>query len=317
MSEKKVIAVVGATGAQGGGLARAILDDPEGGFAVRALTRNPGSEKASALATAGAEVVEADLDDEASLVRALEGAHGAFFVTNFWEHFSPEKEYAQAGNLARAARKAGVRHVIWSTLEDTRRWVPLDDDRMPTLMGSYKVPHFDAKGAADDLFRQEGVPTTFLLTSFYWDNFIHFGSGPAKGPDGRWALTMPMGDGRLPGIAVEDIGRCAYGIFRRGEELIGETVAIAGEHLTGAEMAEGLSRALGIEVAYNAVDPAAYRAFGFPGAEDMGNMFQFKRDFQDVFCGPRDPAIARSLNPRLQTFGEWLEANADQIPLAG
>jgi uncharacterized protein YbjT (DUF2867 family) len=317
MSEKKVIAVVGATGAQGGGLARAILEDPEGGFAVRALTRNPGSEKASALAATGAEVVEADLDDEASLVRALEGAHGAFFVTNFWEHFSPEKEYAQAGNLARAARKAGVRHVIWSTLEDTRRWVPLDDDRMPTLMGSYKVPHFDAKGAADDLFRQEGVPTTFLLTSFYWDNFIHFGSGPAKGPDGRWALTMPMGDGRLPGIAVEDIGRCAYGIFRRGEELIGETVAIAGEHLTGAEMADGLSRALGIEVAYNAVDPAAYRAFGFPGAEDMGNMFQFKRDFQDAFCGPRDPAIARSLNPRLQTFGEWLEANADQIPLAG
>jgi uncharacterized protein YbjT (DUF2867 family) len=317
MSEKKVIAVVGATGAQGGGLARAILDDPEGGFAVRALTRNPGSEKASALAATGAEVVEADLDDEASLVRALEGAHGAFFVTNFWEHFSPEKEYAQAGNLARAARKAGVRHVIWSTLEDTRRWVPLDDDRMPTLMGSYKVPHFDAKGAADDLFRQEGVPTTFLLTSFYWDNFIHFGSGPAKGPDGRWALTMPMGDGRLPGIAVEDIGRCAYGIFRRGEELIGETVAVAGEHLTGAEMAEGLSRALGIEVAYNAVDPAAYRAFGFPGAEDMGNMFQFKRDFQDAFCGPRDPAIARSLNPRLQTFGEWLEANADQIPLPG
>jgi uncharacterized protein YbjT (DUF2867 family) len=317
MSEKKVIAVAGATGAQGGGLARAILEDPEGGFAVRALTRNPGSEKASALAATGAEVVEADLDDEASLVRALEGAHGAFFVTNFWEHFSPEKEYAQAGNLARAARKAGVRHVIWSTLEDTRRWVPLDDDRMPTLMGSYKVPHFDAKGAADDLFRQEGVPTTFLLTSFYWDNFIHFGSGPAKGPDGRWALTMPMGDGRLPGIAVEDIGRCAYGIFRRGEELIGETVAIAGEHLTGAEMADGLSRALGIEVAYNAVDPAAYRAFGFPGAEDMGNMFQFKRDFQDAFCGPRDPAIARSLNPRLQTFGEWLEANADQIPLAG
>jgi uncharacterized protein YbjT (DUF2867 family) len=317
MSEKKVIAVVGATGAQGGGLARAILDDPEGGFAVRALTRNPGSEKASALAAAGARVVEADLDEEASLVRALEGAHGAFFVTNFWEHFSPEKEYAQAGNLARAAKKAGVRHVIWSTLEDTRRWVPLDDDRMPTLMGSYKVPHFDAKGAADDLFRQEGVPTTFLLTSFYWDNFIHFGSGPAKGPDGRWALTMPMGDGRLPGIAVEDIGRCAYGIFRRGEELIGETVAVAGEHLTGAEMAEGLSRALGIEVAYNAVDPAAYRAFGFPGAEDMGNMFQFKRDFQDAFCGPRDPAIARSLNPRLQTFGEWLEANADQIPLPG
>lgn len=315
MSDSKVIAVVGATGAQGGGLARAILEDPEGGFAVRAITRNPDSEQARALAEAGAEVVEADLDDEASLVGALAGAHGAFFVTNFWEHFSPEREYAQAGNLARAAKRAGVRHVIWSTLEDTRRWVPLEDDRMPTLMGEYKVPHFDAKGAADDLFREAGVPTTFLLTSFYWDNFIHFGSGPAKGPDGRWALTMPMGDGRLPGIAVEDIGRCAYGIFRRGDEMIGETVGLAGEHLTGEEMAQGLGRALGIEVRYHDVAPEIYRGFGFPGAEDMGNMFQFKRDFQEAFCGPRDPAVARSLNPRLQTFEGWLEENADRIPL--
>ena len=315
MSEKKIIAVVGATGAQGGGMARAILDDPRGGFAVRALTRDPSSEKARALADAGAEVVAADLDDEDSLVRALEGAHGGFFVTNFWEHFSPEREIAQAGNLARAAKRAGLAHVIWSTLEDTRRLVPLDDDRMPTLMGRYKVPHFDAKGAADELFREAGVPTTFLRTSFYWDNFIHFGSGPAKGPDGRWALTMPMGEGKLPGIAVEDIGRCAYGIFRRGDELVGETVSIAGEQLTGEEMAEGLSEALGIDVAYHAADADAYRGLGFPGAEDLGNMFQFKRDFQEEFCGPRDPAVARSLNPRLQSFGAWLAAHADEIPL--
>jgi uncharacterized protein YbjT (DUF2867 family) len=315
MSGRKMIAVVGATGAQGGGLARAILEDPEGEFAVRALTRDPTSEKARALAASGAEVVAADLDDEESLVRALEGADGAFFVTNFWEHFSPEREYAQAGNLARAAKRAGVGHVIWSTLEDTRRLVPLDDDRMPTLMGGYKVPHFDAKGAADELFREAGVPTTFLRTSFYWDNFIHFGSGPAKGPDGRWALTMPMGEGKLPGIAVEDIGRCAYGIFRRGDELVGETVSIAGEQLTGEEMAEGLSEALGIDVAYHAADADAYRGLGFPGAEDLGNMFQFKRDFQEEFCGPRDPAVARSLNPRLQSFGAWLAAHADEIPL--
>jgi len=317
MDERKIIAVVGATGAQGGGLAKAILSDPDGGFAVRAITRNPESERAKELAGAGAEVVAADLDDEESLVRALEGAYGAFFVTNFWEHFSPEKETEQAGNLARAARRAGVRHVIWSTLEDSRKWVPLEDDRMPTLMGSYKVPHFDAKGAADALFRKEGVPTTFLLTSFYWDNFIHFGMGPAKGPDGRYAITLPMGDGKLPGIAVEDIGRCAYGVFRRGDEFIGETIAIAGEHLTGSEMAEALGRATGMDVAYNAVDPAAYRAFGFPGAEDLGNMFQLKRDFQDEFCGPRDPEFARSLNPELQSFSDWLAANADRIPVEG
>lgn len=315
MSEKKVIAVTGATGAQGGGLVRAILADPDGGFAVRALTRDANSDSAKQLAAAGAEVVAADLDDEASIERAFTGAYGAFCVTFFWAHFSPAKELAQAGAMARAARNAGLKHVIWSTLEDSRRWVPVSDDRMPTLMEKYKVPHFDAKGEADQIFRDLGLPVTFLLTSFYWDNFIYFGSGPQKGPDGKYALTLPMGDKKLPGIAAEDIGRCAYGIFQREREFIGKTVGIAGEHLTGAEMAAKLSKALGIEVAYNAVEPAVYRSFGFPGADDLGNMFQMKRDFNEQFCAPRDPAIARRLNPAMQDLDAWLAANASKIPL--
>ncbi len=181
---KKTIAVVGATGAQGGGLVRAILDDPEGPFQVRALTRNVRSDKAVDLARRGAELVAANLDELESVRRAFDGAYGAFCVTNFWEHFSPEKELAQAANMAQAAKDAGLEHVVWSTLEDTRQWVPLSDDRMPTLMGRFKVPHFDAKGEANMLFTKLGVPTTFLLTSFYWDNLIHFGMGPKPGSDG-------------------------------------------------------------------------------------------------------------------------------------
>jgi uncharacterized protein YbjT (DUF2867 family) len=316
MANDRIIAVLGATGAQGGGLVRAILADPGGGFRARVLTRDPDAEKARELARSGAEVVAADVDDEASLRRAFEGAHGAFCVTFFWHHMSPEKELAQASAMARAAKAAGLRHVVWSTLEDTRRWVPLEDDRMPTLMGKYKVPHFDAKGEADHVFRDLGVPTTFLLTSFYWDNLIHFGSGPKPGPDGVLAITMPMGDKKLPGIAAEDIGKVAYAIFKRGPEFVGRTVAIAGEHLTGAEMAAALTRALGREVRYNEVSPETYRSLGFPGADDLGNMFQFKRDFQEAFCGPRDPAVARALNPDLQTFDRWLSRNASRIPLA-
>jgi len=316
MVEKKIIAIVGATGAQGGGLVQAILKDAQGGFAVRALTRNANSAKATALAQQGAQVVTADLDDEASIVKALAGAHGAYFVTNFWEHFSPDKEQAQARNLAAAARHAGVRHVIWSTLEDTRKWVPLSDDRMPTLMGKFKVPHFDAKGEADAYFRDAGVPTTFLLTSFYWDNLIHFGMGPKPTGDGRLAFTMPMGEKKLPGIAAEDIGRCAYGIFRKGAGTIGQTIGIAGEHLTGAQMAAALGKALGREVIYNAVTPEQYRGFGFPGAEDLGNMFQFKRDFEEYFCGARSVEVARALNPQLQSFADWLARNRERIPLA-
>ncbi|MBX3673781.1 MAG: NmrA/HSCARG family protein [Burkholderiales bacterium] len=313
---RRIIAVVGSTGAQGGGLARAILEDPAGGFAVRALVRNPDSDAARALARAGAEVVAADVDDEASLARAFAGAHGAYCVTFYWAHFSPEKELAQAGNLARAARSAGVRHAIWSTLEDTRRFVPLESQRMPTLMGRYKVPHFDAKGEADELFRQAGVPTTFLLTSFYWDNLVHFGMGPKPGPDGTLAITMPMGNARLPGIAAADIGRCAYGVFKAGQAFVGRTVGIAGAHLTGTQMAEALGRALGRPVRYQDVPPEVYRGFGFPGADDLGNMFQFKRDFEADFCRARDVALSRSLNPRLQDFAAWLGANARKIPVA-
>jgi len=315
MNEKKVIAVLGATGAQGGGLVRAILDDPDGGFTARALTRDVNSGAAKALAAAGAEVVAADVDDIESLKRAFDGAYGAYCVTFFWAHFSPEKELAEARAMAEAAKAAGLQHVIWSTLEDTRQWVPLSDTRMPTLMGKYKVPHFDAKGEANQVFSDLGVPTTYLLTSFYWDNLIHFGMGPKKGPDGRLAITLPMGDKKLPGIAAEDIGRCAYGIFKKGGELIGKTVGIAGEHLTGAEMAAALGDALGAEVGYNDVPPEVFRGFGFPGAEDLGNMFQFKRDFNDAFCGARNLEVARSLNPSLQTFDTWLARNKDRIPL--
>jgi len=315
MSDKKIIAVTGATGAQGGGLARAILADDTGEFAARAITRNVESDKAAALADAGAEVVAADLDDVASLERAFEGAHGVFCLTNFWEHFSPEKEAQQVANLAQAANNAGVEHAIWSTLEDTRNWVPLDDDRMPTLMDNYKVPHFDAKGAANQTFIDQGVPTTFLLTSFYWENLIHFGMGPQKGPDGVYGITMPMGDKKLPSIAAEDIGRCALGIFQRGEALIGKTVGIAGEHLSGNEMAAALTDALGFEVRYNDVPPEVYRGFDFPGADDLGNMFQFNRDFDTDFRGARSIEQSRELNPQLQTFAGWLVDNKDQIPI--
>jgi uncharacterized protein YbjT (DUF2867 family) len=312
---KRVIAVVGATGAQGGGLVRAILNDKNGPFTARAITRNPNSDKAKALADAGAEVVAADLDDVKSLKKAFEGAHGAFCVTNFWEHFKPEKEISQARNMAQAAQDAGVHHVIWSTLEDTRKSIPVSDDRMPTLMGKYKVPHFDAKGEADAVFTELGVPTTFLVTSFYWENFIYFGMGPKKGADGKLAITLPMGSKKLPSIAAEDIGKTAYAIFEEGDEMIGQTVGVAGGHLTGAQMAKSLSKALGQPVSYNAVTPAAFRAFGFPGAEDLGNMFQFNSEFEQDCCDARNISSTKSLNPELQTFDRWLTENKSKIPL--
>ncbi|HZS58172.1 MAG TPA: NmrA/HSCARG family protein [Gemmatimonadaceae bacterium] len=312
---RKIIAVVGATGAQGGGLVRAILADASSGFTARALTRDVHSPQAQELARLGAEVVHADLDDPPTVARAFEGAYGAYCVTFYWAHFSPEREQANARTMAEAAKAAKLQHVIWSTLEDTRRWVPVSDDRMPTLLGNYKVPHFDAKGASDHFFTDLGLPVTFLLTSFYWDNLYMFGMGPKKAPDGTYTFTIPMADKKLPGIAADDIGKIALAIFKRGREYIGKTIAIAGEHLSGDEMASRMSEAFGIPIQYNAVSHDAYRGFGFPGADDLGNMFQFKCDFESAFRAPRDVDATRKLHPTLQTFAQWLARNKEKVTL--
>jgi len=315
MADKKIIAVLGATGAQGGGLVRAILNDKSSEFSVRALTRNVNSTKAKALADMGAEVVAVDIDNYESIRSAFTNAYGVYAVTFFWEHFSAEKEIAQIASIAKAAKETGVKHIIWSTLEDTRNWIPLDDKRMPTIHGKYKVPHFDSKGSSDKFFTELNLPVTFLLTSFYWENFIYFGMQPKRGPDGRLALTIPMGDKKLSGIAAEDIGKCAYGIFKKGNEFIGKRVGIAGEHLTVKNMADTFTKVLGEEVIYNNVPFDVYRSFGFPAADDVGNMFQFYHDFEDYFCGARSIEFTKSLNPQLKNFDSWLKENKEKIPI--
>lgn len=317
MADKKIIVVFGATGAQGGGVARAILNDPDSEFAVRAVTRDPQSDKAQELARMGAELVSADIDDPQSMKKALQGAYGAYFVTFFWAHFSPEKEMAEAKSMAEAAREAGLKHVIWSTLEDTRQYVPLDDDRMPTIHGQYKVPHFDGKGASDHYFQEAGVPVTYLLASYYWENMIYFGMGPQRGEDGKLAITFPMGNKKMAGIAAEDIGKCAYGIFKRGLSMVGKKVGVAGDQLTCTEMAQAMSRALGQEVVYHEISPEQYRALGFPGADDLGNMFQFYRDFDEVCNSTRDVKFSRELNPELLSFEQWLGKYARLMKVEG
>jgi len=315
MTQKKVIVVFGATGAQGGGVAHAILSDKNSEFTVRAVTRNPESDKAKELAKLGAEVVTADVDDVQSLKKVLTGAYGAYFVTFFWDHFSPEKEMQEVKNMAEASKSAGIKHAIWSTLEDVRKFIPLTDDRMPTLHGKYKVPHFDAKGESDQFFTDAGVPTTFLLTTYYWENMIYFGMGPKRGADGKLSITFPMGDKKMAGIAAGDIGKCAYGIFKKGNEYIGKKVGISGDHNSCSELAALLSKAIGEEVTYNEVTPAQYRSFGFPGADDLGNMFQFYRDFESYFTGARDLKFSKELNPELQSLEMWIKENVKRIPL--
>ncbi|MEV5966592.1 NmrA/HSCARG family protein [Kribbella sp. NPDC051952] len=327
MSDKKLIAVVGATGSQGGGLARAILADTSGEFAVRALTRNPESAKAKELAAAGAEVVKADLDDEASVRAAFGGAYGAFVVTNYWAERTPEQdakqsraemELAQAEVAAQAARDAGLTHVVWSTLEDTRPFFTGRDD-VPSLDdGVYKVPHFDAKGEADAIFTRYGVPTTNLRTTFYFDSLIA-GMEPSRNAEGKLVLNLPMADQPLSGIASEDIGRTAYGVFKRGTDLVGQTVSIAGDHLTGDQYAAALTAALrdtlGEDITYEPLTWDQYRALQFPLAVEIANMFQFYAEDSARFTADRDLTKVRELNPGLQSLADWLSNHKHDFKL--
>ena len=316
MPVTKTIAVVGATGATAGGLARAILSDPDDGYACRAVARDPASPAARALSDHGATVVKADLDDYDSLVRAFDGAYGVFCMTNFFRNFSAEQETVQAANQARAAAAAGVSHAIWSTAEDTRNWYPAGDDGMPTLEGGYKVPNWDGKGEGDHFFAEAGVPTTYLLTAFHWESFV-FGLGaPAVGPDGVRTLAMPLGDARLPGIAAEDIGRCAYSIFRDPARFIGETIGIAGDHTTGEQLAGGVSDVFGEPVRYQHVPAEVFRDFPFPGADLAANMFQFVAE-DNGYGARRDVTVAKALNPSLMGFEEWVAATRQQLTAKG
>ncbi len=315
MANKKVIAVLGATGAQGGGLVRAILNDKSSEFSVRALTRDINSPKAKALADMGADVISVDIDNYESIRSGFANTYGVYAVTFFWHHFSAEKESAQAASFAKAAKETGVKHIIWSTLEDTRNWIPLTDNRMPTLQEKYKVPHFDGKGSSDKFFTDLNLPVTFLYASFYWENFIYFGMGPQRGPDGKLALTIPMGDKKLAGIASEDIGKCAYAIFKRGNEFIGKKVGLASDHLTIQQMANLFTNTLGEEVVYNKVSFDMFRSFGFPGADEAGNMFQFYHDCDKDVNGLRNVEFTKSLNPSLKNLETWLRENKAKIPV--
>lgn len=295
---RPLIAVLGATGAQGGGLARALLRDPAQRFAVRALTRQPGARAARALVQAGAEVVSADLDRPGTLIEALAGAHGLFAVTDFWEHFSPERELRQAARLAEAAGRAGVRHIVWSTQEDTRAGGA----------GPWRVPQMDAKGQADTFFRE--LPTTYVLPSFYWDNLIQLGLLPRREPDGRLRWQLPLGRARLCGIAAEDIGCCVASLFAQGEASLGQRIGLAAEQLSGAHMAQALAQVLGEAVLHEPLPPEAFGRLPFPGAPEIAASFAYQQAEEARYCAARPPQAARALHQGLQDFAHWAGARA-------
>uniref|UniRef100_A0A452QK02 NmrA-like family domain-containing protein 1 n=1 Tax=Ursus americanus TaxID=9643 RepID=A0A452QK02_URSAM len=233
MADKKLVVVFGATGAQGGSVARTLLED--GTFRVRVVTRDPGQKAAKELRLQGAEVVQGDQDDEASMELALIGAHAAFIVTNYWENRSQEQEVKQGKLLADLAKRLGLHYVVYSGLENIKK----------LTAGRLAAGHFDGKGEVEEYFRDIGVPMTSVRLSCYFENLLSYFL-PQKAPDGKsYLLSLPMGDVPMDGLSVTDLGPVVLSLLKMPEEYVGRNIGLSTCKHTAEEYAALLSKHTG------------------------------------------------------------------------
>ena len=296
MSEKKTILVTGATGAQGGSVARFLLAD--GTYNVRGLTRHLSSDKAKALQDSGVEMVEGDLNDLTGLRNAIHGCYGVFGVTNFWEHF--DKEYPQGKNLIDAVAAEKVRHFVFSSLPHAKE----------ISGGKLSVPHLDMKAKLEEYARTLDIPTTFVHVAFYYENFLNF-FPPQHGDNGSYVFSFPQGETPLAGVAVEDIGGVVAQIFNQPENFVGKVIGIVGDDLKPVDYADQMSKSLGKKIVYNYVPRDVFASFGFPGAEDLANMFEFNRLY--IPNQTAELEESRRLYPKIRSFDQWLTDNKDML----
>jgi len=294
-----VIAVVGATGAQGGGVVDALLSG--GRFAVRALTRNPKSERAQAMAARGVEVVQADLAEPETLAAAFEGAYGAFVVTNFWEPGGIDEE-KQGKAAVKAAKQAGVRHFVWSTLPNCKKFSG----------GDLTVEHFTSKALADEAVEAAGFEFfTFVEPPFYFSNLTGV-MAPQEMEGGKkgWAVPMDPAKVCIHGGDIAEFGKLVAAAFDNPERVgQGAHLAMAADTLSWNAMAETLN-ALGHEVGVVQVPAEVYDGF-YPGAAEMREMFQWFERYS--YFGPEAAvkiAAANQLCPDgFTSFADWAKAH--------
>uniref|UniRef100_A0A5F8GVZ0 NmrA-like family domain-containing protein 1 n=1 Tax=Monodelphis domestica TaxID=13616 RepID=A0A5F8GVZ0_MONDO len=281
-------------GSQGGSVARAILEGKD--FSVRAVTRDVTRPSALALKELGAEVVKCDLNDQESLKGILKGAYGTFLVTNFWDDFNKEKEVKQGKMVADASKQLGLKHVVYSGLENVKK----------LTKGKLEVKHFDGKGEVEEYFWSIGVPMTSVRISAYFENFLNIWK-PVKASDGDYYnLMLPMKDIPMDGISVADIGPAVASIFRSPEEFLGKAVGLSAEALTVQQYADILSKTLGKVVKDSKITPEAYEKLGFPGAKEMADMMRFYHMKPD-----RDVQLTHKLNPKVKSFSQFVSENKD------
>ena len=301
----KTVAIIGATGQQGGAVAAAALAK---GWKVRAATRNPDSDKAKALAAKAkdqVELVKLDLSgDVAELEKLFKGADAAFGVTDFWGLIAGlqgdgkkamEIEVAQGKKIVDAAKAAGVPHLVLSTLANVMKE---SGDKLPVL-------HFDGKGMVEEYALKSGVPVTCVRYSFYDENF-----GSFFPPNDKNEIVLPMADFPMGVVDLQTAGAAVAGILERGpKNYAGKVIGLVTDRQPVEKYVEQLGAARGTKYTYVSPTLEAFAGF-FPGAQEMANMFQYYRDFpQDKF----DQAATKELaGADFRTFAQWAAAEAAQ-----
>ena len=292
-NSKKLIAVIGATGQQGGAVVRAL--QAQGQFKVRALTRNPAKHRGLA-----EEVLEADLDRSESLKAAFEGAHGVFLVANFWEPGTDELKQATAA--VRAAKAAGVKHLVWSTLPDVE-----------TISGGkFHVPHFTGKARIDRIVREAGfVNHTFVIAPFFYQNLVG-ALAPQKQADGSLGWALPF-DPDLRSIHmgnINELGNIVAGAFAHPDQAgHGEYLPLVGDFMSFNEIVDTLNRQ-GHEFSFKQV-PKEVFATSFPGAAEMAATFAYFQAHTYLGSDSRDQiALANKMaGAPASKFSAWARVN--------
>jgi uncharacterized protein YbjT (DUF2867 family) len=292
-NSKKLIAVIGATGQQGGAVVRALQAQDQ--FKVRALTRHPDKHRGLA-----DEVVEADLDRPETLEAAFAGAYGVFLVTNFWEQGTDEIEQATAA--VRAAKAAGVKHFVWSTLPDVEA----------ISGGKFHVPHFTGKAKIDRVVRDAGFAHhTFVIAPSFYQNFVGL-MAPQKQNDGTLGWTLPI-DPKVRAIHMGDIreiGAIVAGAFAHPDQAgNGQYLPLVGDFMSFNELVATLNRQ-GHEFSFQQVPKEAFATF-FPGAAELAEMFAYFEAHTYLGSDSRDRiALANEVAGRQPTkFAAWALAN--------
>lgn len=293
---KKTILVLGATGAQGGGVARHLLR--EDNFNVKCLTRNTASEAALALKAAGAKLVKGDLADKNSLIEAMQGCYGVFGMTNFWEHFEGELQHGK--NLVDAVEAANIEHFVFSTLPSA--------DKLSN--GEFKVTHFDLKAEMEDYCRSKNLATTYIHPAFYFENFLSY-FPPKKMEDGSYGFGFPQGDTPLAALSIEDLGGIVIAIFNNPEQYKGKLIGGVSEDMESSKYAEIMTNVLGESIKYNYIQRDVFASFDFPGAEDLANMFTCNRLY--ILERKGDQKQSKEMYPAIKGFEQWLTENKEKF----